>query len=258
MADLTFNDPCIVFALRREARPFLDEFRPQQRFRGAPCRARFCGPSWLTVLVLETGIGAAAAEKATEWLLSDPAMGNVPYRPRVVLSAGFSGALNESLATGDIILATEVLDGLGHSWPTTWPADLGPGEWRPPLHRHPVLTFPRLAGTPEEKRALGQQSGAAAVDMEAGAIARLCHRRGVPFGCVRVILDDLRTPLSPQLVHLLSGGRVSPLRVLAAVARSPRLAGELWQLALRSQRAAGQLGLALGELLTLTLAWTPE
>src|SRR5215831_11620071 len=99
---LTFADPCVVFALGREAAPFLREFRPQQRFRGSPCRARFCGPAWLTVLVLETGVG---------------------------------GALRSGLRVGDVVLATEVADADGNVWPATWPDPLPPGEWRPPLHR---------------------------------------------------------------------------------------------------------------------------
>ena len=48
-----------TLALRRESHAFRQEFRPHQRFLGAPCRAWFCGPAWLTVLVLETGIGRA-------------------------------------------------------------------------------------------------------------------------------------------------------------------------------------------------------
>jgi adenosylhomocysteine nucleosidase len=258
VSDLVFDDPCVVFALRREAGPFLKEFRPHQRFPEAPCWTRFCGPSWLTVLVLETGMGEAAAARAAEWLLGVPRLGDVPCQPKAILSAGFSGALTDNHHTGDIILATEVVDSEGNRWPATWPDELPAGEWRPPLYRHPVLTVPRLIGTPDEKRSLGEQFGAAAVDMESAAWARLCARHGVPFGCVRVILDDLHTPLSPQLLTLLSNGGVSPLRVLSAVARSPGLVRELWQLARKSRHAAGQLGKALGELLTITLPWVTD
>src|SRR5258708_32710684 len=70
--DLTFSDPCIVFALRREAQALLREFPPHQRFPGAPCAARFCGPAWLTILVLEIGMGAEAVDQAAAWLLNQP------------------------------------------------------------------------------------------------------------------------------------------------------------------------------------------
>jgi adenosylhomocysteine nucleosidase len=255
VSDLSFDDPCVVFALRREAAPFLREFRTQQRFPGSPCWARFCGPAWLTVLVLEAGIGAAATERALAWALQGPPLGTVPYRPRVVLSAGFAGALQPELRVGDVVLATDVADGEGNLWATTWPGDLPPGEWRPPLYRGRLLTAPALVGNVQDKQELGRRHAAAAVDMESAVIARLCKRCGVPFGCVRAISDDAGTPLSPRLAALLSRGRVSPVRLLTALAASPKMTGELWRLARATRFAAEQLGKALGELLTLTLPW---
>jgi adenosylhomocysteine nucleosidase len=255
MTDLAFDDPCVLFALRREAAPFLREFRPQQRFPGSPCPARFCGPAWLSVLVLETGVGSAATARALEWLLAGPVLEKVPYRPKVVLCAGFCGALTADLQVGDIVLATEVLDAEGNVWPTTWPGELPAGEWRPPLHRTRLLTAARLVATPEEKRSLAERWSAAAVDLESAVAARLCKKHGVPFGCVRAVSDDWRTPLSPQLAAVLAGGRVSLGRVLALLARHPGRVRELWRLASATRRAAGQLGTALGELLTLTLPW---
>jgi Phosphorylase superfamily len=258
VSDLLFTDPCILFALHREAMSFLREFAPQQRFAGSPCWARFCGPSWLTVLVLETGVGAARTEAALRWLFGPPRLGDVPYRPKVVLSAGFAGALQPGYAVGDVVLATEVVDDEGNRWPADWPGELPAGDWRPPLHRSRVVTVPRLSATPEEKQALGSRHNAVAVDMESAFVARFCGRHGVPFGCVRAISDDVGMTLSPWLVEVLSGGRVSVDRLLAALVTSPRLAGELWRLAGQTRRAAEQLGRALGELLTLTLPWGRE
>src|SRR5947209_6396194 len=106
MTDVCLTDPLVLFALRREAAAFLREFEPQQRFPVAPCRARFAGPEWLTVLVLETGVGAAAAEAALRWALGAPRFGNLPYRPKLVLAAGFAGALAPDLRVGDLVLAS--------------------------------------------------------------------------------------------------------------------------------------------------------
>jgi adenosylhomocysteine nucleosidase len=197
-------------------------------------------------------------EAALEWLLGLPILGNVPYRPKLVLSAGYSGALQESYRIGDILLATEVVDLDGNCWPVTWPPALPAEEWRPPLHRGRLLSLPRLITTSEEKRSLGHQHAAAAVDMETAAIARRCSKQGVPFGCVRAISDEVEATLSPQLVALLNGGRVAPWRVLTAVAKRPRLAGELWRLARHTRLASEQLAKAVGELLTLTLPWSAD
>jgi adenosylhomocysteine nucleosidase len=258
VTELTFDDPCILFALRRESGPFRRTFRPQQRFPGAPCPARFCGPAWLSVLAVETGMGRDRTEKALDWILGRPLLGNVDYRPKVILSAGFAGALSAKHRVGDVVLATEILDPEGNRWPTTWPGELPGGRWEPPLHRGALLTVSRVISDPAEKVWLGARHGALAADMESAAVARVCGRHSVPFGCVRVISDDIATPLSPRLASLLSAERVSVLRLLGLLARSPALVGQLWRLARDTRRAAQLLGRALGELLTLTLPWGKE
>lgn len=255
---IRFDDPCLIFALHREARPFLLDFPPQQRFPGGPCWARFCGPAWLTVLVLETGIGARLADKALDWVLQAPSLGGVPYRPRVVISAGFSGALQADLGCGAVVLATEIVDEQGSRWPTTWPGKLPPGQWQPPLHSGRILCTAQLEGEPHRKRLLGNKHDALALDMETAAIARRCSKLAIPFGAVRAISDDVDTRLAPNLVSLLSANRVSALALGRVLLGSPRLAGDLWRLAKQTRHAAQQLKLALGELLTLTLPWGRE
>lgn len=258
MTELAFDDPCILFALRRESRAFLREFRPQQRFPGAPCWARFCGPSWLTVLVMETGIGPDAALRAIDWVLGRPKLENVAYRPKLVLSAGFCGGLQADLQIGDMILATEALDSDGDRWPATWPGELPGGDWRPPLRRGRVITTPQLVASAEDKAKLGGQQDGLAVDMESAVIGEICQRHAVPFGCVRAVSDRVDAPLSPRLASVLRGGRVSWARMAAALVRSPSMAGELVRLSRHTRLASEQLGRALGELLTLTLPFSEE
>jgi adenosylhomocysteine nucleosidase len=221
------NTPCLIFALAREASAFYRTFRPHKRFPDAPCPARQCG----TVLVLESGVGARATDRALAWL---------PYRPSVILSAGYCGALQDHLHVGDIVFAQEVIDPSGGRWPVTWPTPAQGGR---------LLNSPTLAATPEQKRRLGRDHDAAAVDMETAHLARWCAERDIPFASVRAVSDDVHTSLSPRLVALLSGGRVSPLRVLASVARQPTLIGELWRLAHHTRRASARLAVALRDLL---------
>jgi nucleoside phosphorylase len=207
------------------------------------------------VLVLVTGVGKRRASAAVNWVLGSPRLDNLAYRPKCILAAGFSGALTSSRKVGDIILATEIADGSGRVWPTTWPGELPAGQWRPQLHRGRVLTADSLVSDPGVKESLGRQHGALAVDMESAVVAESCARLGISFGCVRAISDEVATALSPQLLSIISGGRVAPLRALLAVASSPRLLGEMRHLAKQTRTAAEQLGKALGELLTLTLPW---
>jgi adenosylhomocysteine nucleosidase len=205
--------------------------------------------------VLETGVGAARNERALRWLAETPKLGVVPYRPKLVIAAGFAGALHPEYHVGTIVLANEVVDAEGCVYATTWPERLPEGEWRPPLHHGRLLTAGRIVATPEEKRALADKHAAIAVDMESATVARWCAERGLPFACVRAISDDLDTPLSPHLASLLRDGRVDAVRLLGSLLIRPRMIGELWRLARQTTYAAEQLSKALGELLTLTLPY---
>jgi adenosylhomocysteine nucleosidase len=163
--------------------------------------------------------------------------------PPFVLGAGFSGALDPALRTGDLILANEVVDEEGGAWETTWP------DRCLPLRRGRILSTARLIADASEKRGLKERTGALAVDMESAALARVCRSRGVPFGCLRVILDEQSVSLSPVLGRLLAGSKVSWGRLFATVVRRPGLLKELWRLGKGSRRAAGRLGEGLGLLL---------
>lgn len=248
---MVHSGPCVLFALGREALYFRRAFR-RQRVRGAPCRGWRTGVSGRTMLVLETGMGETAVAAALDWVLGGPSLGGMTYRPEVIVSAGFSGALVPDLRVGDLVLADEVSDWAGNQWPATWPDPLSIGMGLPPWRRGRLLTTTSLVAVPEEKRRLGEQHRALAVDMETAAVARVCRHQGVPFGSLRVISDDGSTPLSPRLVGLLKHGRVAPTRVFAAVLAQPALVVELWRLARDTRRAARQMSLGLHKLLEPT------
>jgi hypothetical protein len=251
------DDPCILFAMSRERRGFHGDFPITQSFPGAPCWARFCGPAWLSILMLETGIGQGRARQALEWALGKPLLEGVAYEPKLVLFAGFAGSLDESLRVGDLVLADAVVDLDGNRWPTTWPGELPPGDWQPPLRRGTLLSTPRMIAAPDEKLQLGKTHGALAVDMESAAVAQVCSKKGLPFGCLRAISDDMHTPLSPRLVSLLAGAKISWWRVVSALLRQPTLLREFIRLDRATRLAGAQLSKAVGELLTLTLEWFP-
>jgi nucleoside phosphorylase len=205
------------------------------------------------VLVLEVGVGRERVEQAMRWLFAAPKLGEVPAKPKLVLSAGFSGSLQDGLRVGDIVLATEVAQEDGTVWSTSWPSELPPDDWRPPLHRGRVLMMDRLIGDPAEKRRLGLQHQSIAVDMESAVIAQWCQRHSTPFGCLRAISDDVETSLSPKLLGLLSNGRTSWPRLAWSALRSPSLLQEMIRLARHTHLAAERLGKTLSEIMTWSL-----
>jgi adenosylhomocysteine nucleosidase len=177
------------------------------------------------------------------WLLSSPRIDDVPYRPSQIVSAGFSGAVVSGLRVGDLVVGDDVCDGEGVCRPATWPVAAAP------YPRGRLLTVSHIVGRPEEKRRLGEQSGAVAVDMESAVVARVCAEAGVPFGCLRAISDDVDTFLSESLLTLLQGGGVNPARLLAALMRRPALIAELMRLGAHTRKAAKKLAVGLDELL---------
>jgi adenosylhomocysteine nucleosidase len=228
----------LLFALRREVLHLRRVYPPFQRIPHA------IGCGWLVrltgrrLLMLETGVGAAAMEAALTRLLQSS------FRPSSVLCIGFCGALDPRRRVGDVFVSEEVCDAAGRSWPATWPAV------SPALPRGRLLSLDRIVGDPAEKQRLGRQYQADAVDMESATAARLCQEQAIPFAALRVVSDDASTPLSPVVAEVLSRGQASPLRLMGVVLRRPWLLPELWRLARDTRRAAQALAAAVERLLS--------
>lgn len=180
-----------------------------------------------------SGVGPTAGLRAAEAVTRrDP--------PTGVIFAGFGGALRPGLAIGDVVIAAEVVDAAGASWICSC---VGQSPAR-------ILTTSHLVATPAEKRELGDRHAADVVDMESAAVARVCAARGVPFLAVRAVSDAADTALSPRLVRLLAGGRVSPVRAGLAVLRQPSLVAEFRRLARDTRLAAKHLATTLERIAT--------
>ncbi len=158
--------------------------------------------------------------------------------PRFVFLAGFAGALADDLQVGDGVFASGVVDPCGVLRSTTITFAL-------PHRIGTLLTSDRLIATPIEKLGLAKTHGAVAVDMETSYVAEWCERHAVPWGCMRAVSDDVRTPVSKDVFELLENGRVSPWRLAKALVRRPALVRELIQLQRATGKAAATLAAAL-------------
>jgi hypothetical protein len=196
------------------------------------------------VLLLETGIGPQRVDRALDWLFSVPRVQDMPYRPTLAVFAGFAGSLSSWFRVGDVLLANEVVDPAGRTFPTTWPT-----SFYLPCVPGRLLTTPHLVADPAQKRALGSQHQAEAVDMESARFAERCQCQGISFGCVRAISDNHDAALAPELASLLEQGVVSPWRFALALLRRPGLVREMARLARDTREAAHILDQALMVLL---------
>jgi len=159
-------------------------------------------------------------------------------RVDAVVSTGWCGALDPSLNLGDILVASrvEALDqqvGYNAEIPRTERA----------YRSGCLISLDRVVHSVEEK-ARWRAAGAAAVEMEAAAVASEARRLGVPFFCVRVVMDRAQEGFALDFNRVRGpDGRFSRVRVLRAVlARPGLLMPELIRLERQCRLAARALG----------------
>jgi adenosylhomocysteine nucleosidase len=185
-----------------------------------------CFESEGTVVVCG-GIGADAARRAAQAVIEI-------YRPVVLISAGFAGALNPELEVGHTFTARQVINALDGSR-----SDSGSGEGV-------LISFSDIADV-EQKARLGEAYGADAVDMEAAAVARSAEAHGVKFLACKVISDKSRTALLPITQFVGNDGKFHVLQFVSYIAVRPWLWGKVRKLASDSAVAASKLCIALAE-----------
>jgi hypothetical protein len=168
-------------------------------------------------------------------------------RPGLVISCGFAGALEESLSTGELILATAVRDESGDREVAPEPvrrAVRAALAGRARVTEGELVSATRVAVTREEKRSLARP-GLAGVEMESWAAARAAARAGVPWLALRTVLDPLDVDL-PTFTRRPDAGR--PIVALRHALRGPGHALEVVRLGVRANRALRTLREALVDL----------
>jgi nucleoside phosphorylase len=193
-------------------------------------------------MLLHCGVGETRALQALQWLDQKPFVETHGIQPSCIISAGFCGALDDNMQIGDLVVPAKVVDTRGKSFPITW-APRQSDSLPEPKGR--LLTTTRLIGDPNQKKVLRESFNAVAIDMESATIGHYCQERDIAFGCVRVVSDRFAITLSPDLVSLLSGERVSPGAVLRYLFLNPSLALTFMRLARDSSRAAHALSQGL-------------
>lgn len=219
-----------VVALDAELRPVARAFGAT--IRGDRFRARAAGSE---IVARAVGMGGGSRKVVED------------ERPRLVVSCGFSGALDGALAAGDLVLATAVRDENGE-------VIAAPGAQRAAAaaalrglrcFEGDLACATSVAASAEEKRALSRP-GTLAVDMESHPAARAATDAGIPWLGLRVIVDPLDVSM-PQFTRGPHQSYVVP--ALRYALNGPRAVFELVQLGARSKRAASALEIAVRRVL---------
>ena len=129
-------------------------------------------------------MGAARAEAAARTALSAGA--------DALVSWGSAGGLDPSLGSGTIVVPDRVVDASGN-------VRASDQEWSRRLRAAASEQLSVAAGAmlhserpiedPRHKQRMYADTGAAAVDMESGGIARIADEAGIPWIAVRVVVD---------------------------------------------------------------------
>ena len=218
--DLTLPDTkvAIVAALEREVRPLIKGWQAVDREHDGR-KYRFFEHGQIVLVC--GGIGASAARRATEAVI-------VFYHPAQVVSAGFAGALNSTLKVGEVFIPARVVDSQDAS---STEIHTGQGV---------LVSFAEIA-SPEQKAKLAYAFGAQAVDMEASAVARGAHARGVGFMAVKAVSDESDVVLPQMHRYVSPEGKFRTAAFAAAVAVRPWMWARTVRLARNSSRASRAL-----------------
>ena len=151
-----------------------------------------------------------------------------------LISFGIAGGLDPALLPGTLIVPEAVVTLAGERFATdpALTATLGGAT------AGAVLGSPGIVGESAEKTRLFAATGAAAVDMESGAVARAAARHGIPFAVLRVIGDPAGRDLpAAAKAAFAPGGRIALFPLLAALATHPGQIPALIALAHETRRA---------------------
>lgn len=87
---------------------------------------------------------------------------------------------------------------------------------------HLLLAHTAVVATAAAKRDLHDRTGAHAVDLESGAVARAAAAAGIPFAVLRAVCDPAERDLPPAaLAALDQRGAIGLLRVIGSVLAHP-------------------------------------
>src|SRR5437660_6026421 len=174
--------------------------------------------TWIAVCA---GMGAEAALRAFASAVSD---GPVD----MLLSIGWAGSLHPGVHPGTAQVPSVVIDAqTGEQFSLT----KGNRQWR-------LVTTARVADEAEKARLAATYPGAALVDMEAAAVARLAEMHGIPLLCIKGISDAAGATLPDLNPFIDASGNMQMARFLAHITVRPRFWPSLLHLGKNSARAA--------------------
>jgi adenosylhomocysteine nucleosidase len=209
----------IISAMEREVGPFISGWSAVrlQRTQLVMRTDRLSATAYVA-----SGIGREPGIAASEALVT-------AFKPDVLVSAGFAGALIGERRVGDEVLVGVVVDG------TT-------GEsFRTQSSSNRRIVSSGFIANRDAKLELHSRYDAEAVDMEGAAVGTVAKRHGIPFYAVKTISDELDFPMLPFGSFVDEQGRFRIAGFLGHVSLRPTHWQGLVRMGRNSSKAAAKL-----------------
>src|SRR5262252_2463300 len=225
----------IITACAHEAALVRRRLRVQRRLTGTAgmlWQGTLCSQE---VVLLQCGMGPERAAQAVLWL-------GQHYQLAGVLSVGFAGGLQAELARGDALLVTHILvqdevartarlavgSGIRPDARLAHIAAMAVAQAAVVSHTGTLLSTTAVVALAAAKQALGQHSGALAVDMESYSIGQMATQSHIPFAVLRTIFDASHENMSlPVATCTTADGSLRPFRLMGCLACRPHLVLQL-------------------------------
>ena len=223
------TDVAFLYALSVESAPLEGMLQKSHKEDWHCCQLTFGRLGALRAVVVQTGAGQKKAAKSARLVINR-------LHPKIVYSVGFSGALNPALERFQILdplypmnyQPTNIID-------VTTSSD-DKKQWG-------LYTADHVVAKLSEKSKLFEKYGMDAVDMETDAVVEVCHDCGAELRCVRIISDDAKEEMPPDIENILNqnSGPEQWGAALGALFRKPSRALDLIKLKNVSVQAAQTL-----------------
>ena len=238
----------LFYAFARELAPLKRRLKSRRAIDDTSLRGFRAHLGATEIIGVATGIGYArtqiAARRAFD-LFPDADL---------VLGTGVAGALSSGLSAGDLIVPDRILSSRAEDDAAEQVAaidDAVLSELGRCLRAAGIsystgalLTSHRVLGTSADKRAMKENAGAIAVDMETAALALEARARGVRFAVVRAVMDTVDDEVvGAEMAD--ENGAVRPLHAASFLLRNPRVVARLPRMMQSLSRATHALAVAL-------------
>lgn len=159
-----------------------------------------------SILLGYSGAGPDNARLAAEQLIAQGATG--------LISWGCAAALQDNLKPGDLVLASELIaeSGAIYQCDPKWQQHINNLFCnRLQINLENLAESSKLVSTSEQKQSLQRLTGAAIVDMESAAIAKIAAEQEIPFIAIRSIADSVQMDLPDAVAVSLDASGVVQL-----------------------------------------------